>query len=71
MANIKYTDKSGEHKGTLTLKEYYMLAFGYDEHTANQAVGLLSRGWHDTDYEPFKRAVSKKYSTEVESAILL
>lgn len=56
MARIKYTDKTGEHTGTLSAWEYY----GLDE---PQRVPYFS--WQNTDYEPFKKAVGKKYNTEV------
>lgn len=59
MARIKYTDKTGEHTGTLNAWEYY----GLDK---PQRVPYFS--WQNTDYEPFKKAVSKKYKTEVISA---
>lgn len=56
MARIRYTDEAGEHTGTLSAWEYY----GLDE---PQRVPYFS--WQNTDYEPFKRAVGKKYNTEV------
>lgn len=62
MARIKYTDKTGEHTGTLNAWEYYEL----DE---PQRVPYFS--WQNTDYEPFKRAVNKKYNTECERAWLV
>lgn len=65
MAKIKYTDESGEHSGTLTMAEYYIYAFGADL-DPNERVRYAS--WDNTDYEPFKRAVRKKYHTEVISA---
>lgn len=62
MARIKYIDKDGEHNGTLTAWEYY----GLDE---PQRIPYFS--WQNTDYEPFKRAVNKKYNTECISARLV
>lgn len=56
MARVRYIDKTGEHTGTLDAWEYY----GLDE---PQSVPYFS--WQNTDYEPFKRAVSRKYNTEV------
>lgn len=64
MAKIKYTDKSGEHIGTLTLGEY--VHYGINERfPINYPTGMT---WDNTDYGPFKRAVGKKYNTEVLSA---
>lgn len=68
MANIKYTDDNGDHTGTLTLKEYYQLAHGYNEDQAELASRYSD--WNSTDYEPFKRAISKKYQTNVIKALI-
>ena len=62
MARIKYTDKQGEHTGTLSAWEYY----GLDK---PQKVPYFS--WQNTDYEPFKRAIGNKYKTEVLEARLV
>lgn len=62
MAKIKYIDKTGEHTGTLTAWEYY----GLDK---PQRVPYFS--WQNTDYEPFKRAVERKYKTQCERAWLV
>lgn len=62
MARIKYIDETGEHVGTLNAWEYYML----DE---PQSVPYFS--WQNTDYEPFKKAVNKKYNTTCERAWLV
>lgn len=62
MAKIKYIDKTGEHTGTLTAWEYY----GLDK---AQRVPYFS--WQNTDYEPFKRAVERKYKTQCERAWLV
>lgn len=68
MARIRYTDKTGEHAGTLTGAEYYIYAFGADLEPTER-VPYFS--WHNTDYEPFKRAVNRKYNTEVLEAHLI
>lgn len=61
MASIKYRDENGEHIGTLTLGEY--VHYGIDDRfPVNYPTGMR---WDDTDYAPFKRAVGKKYNTEV------
>lgn len=65
MATIKYTDKNGEHKGTLTMAEYCIYAFNANLNP-HERVSYMT--WDDTDYEPFKRAVGKKYNTEVLNA---
>ena len=59
MATIKYTDKDGEHTGTLYAWEYY----GLDE---EQSLPYFS--WDNTDYEPFKQAVNRKYNTTCKDA---
>ena len=62
MARIKYIDETGEHVGTLMAWEYYML----DE---PQNIPYFS--WQNTDYEPFKKAVNKKYNTTCDRAWLV
>ena len=65
MAQIKYTDKQGEHRGTLTMAEYYIYAYNAD---LNPTDRVPYSSWDNTDYEPFKRAVGRKYNTEVINA---
>lgn len=62
MAKIKYTDDKGEHTGTLAAWEYY----GLDE---PQRIPYFS--WQNTDYEPFKKAVNRKYNTMCDKAWLV
>lgn len=54
MAKIRYIDEAGEHSGTLTAWEYY----GLDK---PQKIPYFK--WSNTDYEPFKKAIDKKYKT--------
>ena len=68
MARIKYTDATGEHAGSLMAWEYYNYAFGAI-FEPGERVPYFS--WDNIDYEPFKRAVSVKYKTEVLSAKLI
>lgn len=65
MAVIKYVDKNGEHKGTLSPAEYYIHAFNA-ELKASDKVPYFE--WDNTDYVPFLRAVSKKYNTTADKA---
>lgn len=72
MARIKYTDKTGEHIGTLTPAEYYIYSYtgeGEVDLAPTDRVPFFS--WQNTDYEPFKRAVGKKYNTEVIKASII
>ena len=62
MACIKYVDEQGEHNGTLEAWEYYGLP-------EKQRIPYFS--WQNTDYEPFKKAVNKKYNTTCERAWLV
>lgn len=67
MARIEYTDKNGKHKGTLTIGEYVHYGIS-DRFPIDYPTGMV---WDNTDYEPFKRAVGKKYNTEVLEAKLV
>lgn len=67
MARVKYIDKTGEHTGSLTLGEY--VHYGIDERfPVNNPTYMV---WNNTEYEPFKRAINKKYNTECEKAWLV
>lgn len=59
MARIKYIDDSGEHSGTLTAQEYYGVP-------SNTPIAYFK--WQYTDYEPFKKAINKKYNTTCSKA---
>lgn len=72
MARIKYINESGEHNGILTPAEYYIYSYDGDGAVLlepNDRIPCFS--WHNTDYEPFKRAVNKKYNTTCERAWLV
>lgn len=72
MARIKYIDKDGEHEGTLTLAEYYVYSTREGEKSPYKITDTIPYfSWDDTDYEPFKRAVNKKYNTTCEKAWLI
>lgn len=69
MARIKYIDKQGEHKGTLTPAEYYIYSYdGQGEVLLEPGDRIPHFSWDNTDYEPFKKAVNKKYNTTCEKA---
>ena len=67
MAAIKYTDEKGEHIGSLTLEDYIHYGLG----VIAPIHAPYHMTWNDTDYEPFKKAVNKKYSTTCEKAWLV
>ena len=68
MAKIKYIDSKGEHTGTLLAWEYYNYAHGA---CFNKGDRVPYFSWQNTDYEPFKRAVDKKYNTTCSKAWLV
>lgn len=63
MASIKYRTLGGSiNRGTLTLAEYLVYGCGANI-PLNTRVQHMN--WDNTDYEPFKRAVEKKYGVQV------
>lgn len=72
MARIKYIDENGEHTGVLTPAEYYIYSYDRPELVLLKPTDRVPYfSWQNTDYEPFKKAVNKKYNTTCEKAWII